>query len=1575
MQDKTQKKVARRGRPMIPVIRITNPFNPREHTREEIAWQRKKTLGAYFPLAEAAPVVVSVNGKIIPSEKFSVTYLDKTDNIVVCPVPTGGGGGKQVLSIVAMIAVAVTAPALAASLNGALGFSTAAGSFAMAATTAGIVAAGSLLVASIFAPPKPTISTGDTSASYGADGAKNTSVEGIPVPVNYGQFRMGGNILGLFTENVADDNQILYMLLSAGEGPIASISDVEINDNPIADYGTDVEIETRLGGSPQATIPWFSKVVVPQSKSIKLDTDWTYHTTTTPVDMLRLDFAAPSGLFKADSKSGKTNTYSVPLEAQYRPADGSGDWTAFASDDVTGYSDAHGRNEGGKLVWRSGSGAVITDPDALTYLNNNSTSAAIVALGMDLSVRVPVYSSSMAMTAAKRSVVRRSYTSTKLANKKYEVRVRRTTEDSKDDLIVDDVYLTDVNEIVIQAMSYPNTALLALKIKLGSKISSAPNVTFMHGGRLIQAYGAQLEGAQPGWYTAASKNPAWVVWDMLTHRRYGAAMPTSRLDFPAFQEWAAYCEEQGYEWNGPIDTEMNVWDAAQLVLRVGHSQLVNVGTRYTVVTEKPGDPVMMFSVANMIEGTFKETWLGTQDRANEIDVTFFDKTDKFKQRTVKVYDPAALTAGAKQRTSAITLYGVTDYETAYKEAQFQLNLNRYILRTAEFSAPLEAVACSVGDLIYIQHDMTEWAVGGRFESGSSASVVQLDRPVKIDASKQYKLLAAFDTVKRAAGAVLSVVGTSLFLSGYDGKSPVKRIQINGRDMRVAGTFDHGSGYGIIVEDTTGISPGQSYTLWDTDVIEESNVVVEPGERTVVTLQTPLSVAPAQFSNWMFGEVDKIKQAFRVRAVTGTHEYKRDIAAIEYKPEVYDFSRYGTNMPTIPPKDGVISAVRGLTLYEETYVTGSGIVSSVVASWNAPAAGSYAGAWVFVQKNDGPMVKLIDAKSVTSAVVPAEKGDVVKVQVQAYDIFGKASPLELAPTATHTVVGEVSGIDVGGVTGAGFTWSGRDCKINWRYNSTTHSYEFGSEPTGADAGALDPHFKDYEIRVYDKDHAVLRRTEYTVDNSYTYIYDKNFADGITRHLVFEVRMRDTFNNLGAPATLEAYNPPPRIVSASAVSTFDSATIRYTHSDDPDFTGVLCWLSQNKGNVADDLPDNAYLVYNGPDSQFSLPSLMFDAEYYYRLAAVDAFGPTELVFDGVRTFKTTNLNVDAIADGVLKDSQLIPALQSRIDLIDADEFVAGSVNARINYLRESVFKGPDGLPAAYARIQAIDDVSSTSTSANARTLASTIANVGQNTSSIQALNNVSASSTSAAAKALYQVTSRLNNVGGVTIEQAYQTQANLVDGLKGQYTVKIDNNGYVAGFGLASYSNAAGQTTSEFIINADKFGVIMPSYPGVKPFTIGTVNGVPRVILSNALIGDASISSAMIGNAQINSLKIQGEAVTVPIVSSVPENGRRGRGKGLFDIVNEGYIKLEQTGMIYVLATAGQHFPEKNDYWTFQIRVNGQTLRDVGGTVALDAAALSVCVGLPAGTHHVELAWAGEKSVRLAYNELFMMGVKK
>jgi hypothetical protein len=116
---------------------------------------------------------------------------------------------------------------------------------------------------------------------------------------------------------------------------------------------------------------------------------------------------------------------------------------------------------------------------------------------------------------------------------------------------------------------------------------------------------------------------------------------------------------------------------------------------------------------------------------------------------------------------------------------------------------------------------------------------------------------------------------------------------------------------------------------------------------------------------------------------------------------------------------------------------------------------------------------------------------------------------------------------------------------------------------------------------------------------------------------------------------------------------------------------------------------------------------------------------------------------------------------------------------------------------------------------------------------------------------------------TLEQRFTAQKTNNDVLLVQYTVKVDVNGYVSGFGLASTANDA-TPFSDFAIRADRFYVASPSGPDITPIvpfivntTSQTVNGVtvpPGVYMDAAFIKNGTITNAKIGNAAIDNAKI-------------------------------------------------------------------------------------------------------------------------
>jgi hypothetical protein len=118
--------------------------------------------------------------------------------------------------------------------------------------------------------------------------------------------------------------------------------------------------------------------------------------------------------------------------------------------------------------------------------------------------------------------------------------------------------------------------------------------------------------------------------------------------------------------------------------------------------------------------------------------------------------------------------------------------------------------------------------------------------------------------------------------------------------------------------------------------------------------------------------------------------------------------------------------------------------------------------------------------------------------------------------------------------------------------------------------------------------------------------------------------------------------------------------------------------------------------------------------------------------------------------------------------------------------------------------------------------------------------------------------------VTLQQALEVSASEVDGLRGQYSVKIDTNGAVAGFGLSSTTTGSGNITSEFIVNADRFAIMRggsdttsASVPFVVQASSTTLNGVTvpaGVYMQDGFIKNGSIVNAKIGDAAIDNAKI-------------------------------------------------------------------------------------------------------------------------
>jgi len=264
------------------------------------------------------------------------------------------------------------------------------------------------------------------------------------------------------------------------------------------------------------------------------------------------------------------------------------------------------------------------------------------------------------------------------------------------------------------------------------------------------------------------------------------------------------------------------------------------------------------------------------------------------------------------------------------------------------------------------------------------------------------------------------------------------------------------------------------------------------------------------------------------------------------------------------------------------------------------------------------------------------------------------------------------------------------------------------------------------------------------------------------------------------------------------------------------------------------------------------------------------------------------------GNITESHLCQALSDRIDLIDADATFPGSVNARIaeesgaraladNAMSARVSVTEDGIQANAQQIvylaSLIDDISgggeygAEAFMALEARVTDVEGVVETQTSSITALESrISDAELELAglsgdidawATAISQMQTTVTEHGNTLSALSSQTtqiattvgehttaieqNALSIDGIEGEYTIKIDANGKVAGIGLVN-----GPTGSEFAIRADKFYIVYPEGDGsvsIIPFIIGMVNGTSTVGINGALIVDGTILARMIAANQI------------------------------------------------------------------------------------------------------------------------------
>ena len=682
---------------MVNVIIVKNPFKPEQHETQYMPFKKGKPVSHYHKAP--GEWVYSINGHEVSSD----TPVNDNDYIVAMPKIEG-----KFFGVLLSIGMAVFTGGIA---SGAIF-----GIQSLIWRTVLSMAVGMIgnAVISKLTAPKVDRSNSEQSTTYGWGGTKTVTGQGYPLAVTYGRMTSAGMLLSRHV--ISDgDKQYLNLLYCAGEGELSKIEDIRINSNPISNY-KDVQVDIRLGTNDQTVIPNFNDNFADQGLNYELKSDWSVQQVQGDAcDAIELTIGFPNGLYYSNDSGGMDKT-SVTVDAEIRKV-GTQEWQSLPLSNNKGLS-----------------GHVKKKPKQWFFIDKSNRDIA---------------NSNYAghIWEATNSAFYRVFRFDNLEKAKYEVRMRCSGKDGTSLRHVNKVYWTQLTQIIYDDFVHPGKALIGIKALATSQLSgSDPDVSWIQERSKVwvfNPYNNQYE-------EKPADNPAWAAYDLLhICRKIGSeyvvfGQPYGRIDYDAFNAWAEKCTLNKFTFNYIFDTATRLWDALKYPETVGRGKVIPAGTRFTCVSDYQSSPVQLFTVANIKYGSFTEEFQGVEARANSIELSFINKDKDYERDVIPVYGDTYDESNSLTNPAQIELMGCTSLEQAYRHGKHYLRCNKYEVRTVTFEAFTDAIACTVGDIILVQHDVPEWGEGGRVVAVNGQTIT-LDKEVTTQPGKQYQLLVRNNT--------------------------------------------------------------------------------------------------------------------------------------------------------------------------------------------------------------------------------------------------------------------------------------------------------------------------------------------------------------------------------------------------------------------------------------------------------------------------------------------------------------------------------------------------------------------------------------------------------------------------------------------------------------------------------------------------------------------------------------------------------------------------------------------------------------------------------------------------------------
>ena len=482
------------------------------------------------------------------------------------------------------------------------------------------------------------------------------------------------------------------------------------------------------------------------------------------------------------------------------------------------------------------------------------------------------------------------------------IKVTRITADSSSSKLVNAFQFNTYVEIKYDQRTYPNSALVGLKVD-AEQFSSIPTRKYLVKGikvkiphnATVRADGSlSYSGTFNGTLGAAqyTNDPAWCLYDLLTSERYGLGshLQESALDKFSFYQASVYSSqliddgtgtgntEPRFSCNVAIQNQQEAYNVINQMCSVFRSMPFWSAGAFTITQDSPKDSSYLFTLANVLEPGFSYSNVSQKQRPTVVIAKYLD----LELRDINYVEQidSANQARYGSVVKNIDAFACTSRGQASRLAKWMLYMSNVEREVVTFSCAIDA-----GVLV------------------RPGQIIEIADPVK--------------SGERRGGRIVSATTTAITVDDITGL-----------------TYQIGSSLSVILSDGS---------------VENKTVSGITG--SVINVSQAFTSAPQANSIWVYQTSNILTSTWRVLSIEEKDRAFYTVTASEYNSGKYNHIESGIALTTrdITDLDIAPSAPSGVTA-EEVIYEDTGIARvKIIVSWTTSTDNAYV-RWRYEQGN-------------------------------------------------------------------------------------------------------------------------------------------------------------------------------------------------------------------------------------------------------------------------------------------------------------------------------------------------------------------------------------------------------------------------------------------------------------------------------------------------------------------------------------------------------------------------------------------------------------------------------------------------